>query len=141
MRNRAPAGCDSISKRPNRGLRFTQLLGGFVIKVSATEDRAGVQVVASDSEGGSFFESAINVYDAMNASCDGESILGLFLSSMVDYIVDREAEWVAGDEEGCEQQDRAIAACVAAMQLLRQNVFRDNAIKKATEFIDASKST
>ncbi len=112
-----------------------------MIKISATEDRAGVQVVASDSEGGSFFQSAINVYDAMNSSCDGESILGLFLSSMVDYIVDREAEWVAGDEKGCEQQDRAIAACVAAMQLLRQNVFRDNAIRKATKFIDASKST
>jgi hypothetical protein len=28
MRNRAPAGYASISKTPNRGLRFTQLLGG-----------------------------------------------------------------------------------------------------------------
>lgn len=112
-----------------------------MIKVSATEDRSGIQVVASDSEGGSFFQSAINVFDAMNTTCDGESILGLFLNSMVDYIVDREAEWVAGDVEGCDQQDRSIAACVAALQLLRKNVFRDNAIRKATEFIDASKST
>jgi hypothetical protein len=32
MRNRAPAGYASISKRPNRGLRFTQLLGGGMDK-------------------------------------------------------------------------------------------------------------
>lgn len=112
-----------------------------MIKISATEDRAGVEVVGSDSRGGNFFESAINVYDAMNESSNSESILALFLSSMIDYIVDREAEWVDSDEEGYARQDRAIAACLAAMQLLRQNVFRDNAIRKATEFIDASKST
>jgi hypothetical protein len=77
----------------------------------------------------------------MNQSCTGEEILAVFLSAMVNYIVDQESDWVAGDDKGCEQQDRTIAACVAAMQLLGKNIFLESAIKKANSFIDASKST
>jgi hypothetical protein len=106
-----------------------------MIKITAVEDRAGVQVTASDSEGGGFFESAIMVYGAMNEHHDSSVMLGEFLRSLINYIVDEESEWIAGEPAKCEKQERTLVACVDAMSNLDRAVIRDQAIKKAKDFL------
>jgi len=108
------------------------------VKIIATEDRYGVQVVAADNNGSGFFESAIKVYAALNQSCNSSQILALFLRAMVDYIVEEESEWIAGDKVECERQDRTIKACVVAMSAFGENIFLERAIKKANAFINNS---
>lgn len=107
-----------------------------MIKITAVEDICGVQVTASDNQGGGFFESAINVYEAINREHDSSIILGEFLRSLINYIVDEESEWVAGNPVRCDQQNRTLEACVEAISKLDRNVIRDQAIQKAKDFLN-----
>jgi hypothetical protein len=75
MRNRAPAGYASISKTPNRGLRFTQLLGGFMIKFQYDANRD--QAVQTDAR-------------------DVDEFISEFAFEVYRHIRERTAEYVEG---------------------------------------------
>lgn len=107
-----------------------------MIKITAVEDVCGVQVTASDNKGGGFFESAINVYEAINRGHDSSVMLGEFIRSLINYIVDEESEWVAGNPVRCDQQSRTLEACVEAISKLGRTVIRDQAIQKAKDFLN-----
>lgn len=112
-----------------------------MVKIIATENRLGCVVTsAGGSDEDSFFNAVIAVYDALNPSCTSEEMVGNFLVEIVNYITDRESEWVGGDAEKCEQQDRCIKAAIAALECLRPCYMGSNAIEKAKSYIEDTKS-
>jgi hypothetical protein len=108
-----------------------------MVKIVATESRLDCVVT---SEGGSeedtFFNATIAVYDALNPSCTSEEIVRNFLVEIVNYMVDRECEWIDGDVEKSEQQDRCLKGVIAALECLLPCVRGDIAIKKAKTLIE-----
>ena len=110
-----------------------------MVKITAKEEKFGCILT---SEGGGdytpFFAAAINVFDSMNPSCDSASIAIEFLIALVNYIVDKESDWVAGDSEGRDMQGKSIAIAIASLEVLSSCYRVERAIQKAKAFIEAS---
>lgn len=111
-----------------------------MVKIVATDSRLNCRLTAEGGgEDDDFFKTAIAVYDALNPSCTSGNIALDFLVAIVNYMVDDESDWIAGDIEKCEQQDRCIEGVISALECFQPNAKRDRAIEKAKAFVEENR--
>ena len=84
----------------------------------------------------SFFEAAINVYDSLDSTCSSNEMLASFCIALVDYIVDLESDWVAGDEAKCDKQEKCLRSAIAVLETIDAFWLRNNAIEKGKKYLN-----
>ncbi len=106
------------------------------MKITAVDKRGShVVTVESSADDKSFFRVALNVFEGLNNNATSVEMIRSFLVAVVDYMITEEAEWIAGDKEACDEQDKYILFAIKALESFPPCVLHEGLIRQAKEYL------
>lgn len=96
---------------------------------------AGRAKLTSEASGDSHAEASLEAFGGPRFNRISEAFLGEHCVAVINYAIDNEVDWAAGEPEAWESMVRAIKAAVLALTAMRDNVRSRSAIEKAKSFL------